>query len=84
MKNKKSILAALIILSSVAVFNACNGNKSGEKATTEQTAGEQYQCPMDCEEGKTYSEPGQCPVCGMDMVKVENNHHENGEHHHDH
>ncbi len=26
-----------------------------------------YQCPMDCEDGKTYEEPGQCPVCKMDL-----------------
>ena len=31
----------------------------------------QYQCPMDCELGKTYSEQGSCPVCKMDLVKVE-------------
>ncbi|MDP6922686.1 MAG: heavy metal-binding domain-containing protein, partial [Lutibacter sp.] len=26
-----------------------------------------YQCPMDCEEGKTYDEAGSCPVCKMDL-----------------
>jgi len=26
-----------------------------------------YQCPMDCEKGKTYDKPGQCPVCKMDL-----------------
>ncbi len=30
-----------------------------------------YQCPMDCEEGKTYNKPGQCPVCKMDLKKKE-------------
>ena len=29
-----------------------------------------YACPMDCEEGKTYEEPGQCSVCGMDLEEV--------------
>ena len=28
-----------------------------------------YQCPMDCENGKTYKQPGTCPVCGMDLEK---------------
>jgi hypothetical protein len=28
-----------------------------------------YQCPMDCETGKTYDKPGKCPVCGMDLEK---------------
>ena len=46
-----------------------------------------YQCPMDCEEGKTYTKPGQCPVCKMDlkMKKTEGNKdshdHESGEGH---
>ena len=31
-----------------------------------------YQCPMDCEKGKTYEEKGSCPVCKMDLNKVEN------------
>ena len=30
-----------------------------------------YQCPMDCEKGKTYDEEGKCPVCNMDLKKVE-------------
>ena len=28
-----------------------------------------FYCPMHCEEGKTYTEPGDCPVCGMDLVE---------------
>ena len=30
---------------------------------------EQYYCPMLCEGDKTYSQPGDCPVCGMHLVK---------------
>jgi len=26
-----------------------------------------HQCPMDCEKGKSYTEPGKCPVCKMDL-----------------
>ena len=26
-----------------------------------------YQCPMDCEKGKSYTEAGTCPVCKMDL-----------------
>lgn len=42
---------------------------------TEQTKGELraevlHQCPMDCEDGKTYEEAGSCPVCGMDLKPV--------------
>ncbi len=29
----------------------------------------QYYCPMLCEGDKKYNKPGDCPVCGMDLVK---------------
>lgn len=42
-----------------------------KKATTvihnHNTAGVYY-CPMHCEGDKTYTKPGDCPVCGMDLV----------------
>ncbi len=28
-----------------------------------------YYCPMHCEGDKTYHQPGNCPVCGMDLIK---------------
>ncbi len=28
-----------------------------------------YYCPMQCEGDKTYDKPGDCPVCGMDLVE---------------
>lgn len=31
-----------------------------------------YYCPMHCEGDKTYDEPGNCPVCGMNLVAEEN------------
>ena len=30
-----------------------------------------YYCPMHCEGDKTYDQPGDCPVCGMHLNKVE-------------
>jgi heavy metal translocating P-type ATPase len=30
-----------------------------------------YYCPMRCEEDKTYEKPGDCPVCGMHLMKEE-------------
>jgi len=30
-----------------------------------------YYCPMHCEGDKTYDKPGDCPVCGMHLNKVE-------------
>ncbi|HET8838799.1 MAG TPA: heavy metal translocating P-type ATPase [Flavobacteriaceae bacterium] len=29
-----------------------------------------YYCPMHCEGNKTYDQPGDCPVCGMDLVEA--------------
>ena len=30
-----------------------------------------YYCPMKCEGDKTYDEPGNCPICHMDLVPME-------------
>ena len=39
-----------------------------------------FQCPMDCEKGKTYEEKGSCPVCKMDLK--EKDHEEEGSNKH--
>ncbi|MGC9352242.1 MAG: copper-transporting P-type ATPase [Mariniphaga sp.] len=51
----------------------------------------QYYCPMKCEGDKTYDQPGDCPVCNMHLVPVdeqdkeEHRHsHAKRNHHHDH
>tara|TARA_B100000949_G_scaffold14304_1_gene11071 strand:+ start:26326 stop:28797 length:2472 start_codon:yes stop_codon:yes gene_type:complete len=31
-----------------------------------------FYCPMQCEGDKTYDKPGDCPVCGMDLVEEQN------------
>lgn len=31
-----------------------------------------FYCPMHCEGDKTYDRPGDCPVCGMDLVEEQN------------
>jgi Cu2+-exporting ATPase len=38
-------------------------------ASNENLKGEYY-CPMHCEGDKTYDKPGDCPVCGMHLVKA--------------
>ncbi len=42
----------------------------GTEGHTHKHNGEEYYCPMRCEGGKTYDKPGDCPVCGMHLVKV--------------
>src|SRR5688572_11403563 len=70
MKNSARIIALLF---SILLIAACNNeakDKSGSDST--QTAAtddhkHSYRCPMNCEKGKTYNEPGKCPVCGMTL-----------------
>ncbi|MGV9004322.1 heavy metal translocating P-type ATPase [Flavobacterium sp.] len=57
----------------VKVASCCSSNKK-ETATHEHNhnhnhqAGKYY-CPMHCEGEKVYDKAGDCPVCGMDLVK---------------
>ena len=50
--------------------NSTSSDKKVEKSSSDSTKSAVYQCPMDCEKGKTYDQPGKCPVCEMDLEKV--------------
>ena len=73
-----AVLASMII--STAAFVGCQGEHNhmdGEQHQMHDTTDThtmsthvEYQCPMDCEEGKTYDDAGKCPVCKIDMVEV--------------
>ena len=54
-----------------SVKSCCSSNKSQEKPTviSSDNAPGKYYCPMHCEGEKVYDKPGDCPVCGMDLVK---------------
>src|SRR5690606_9212955 len=45
-----------------AVDQAVKSPKAGKGTGT-------FYCPMHCEGDKTYDQPGDCPVCGMDLVE---------------
>ncbi len=83
MKKITIIFAALLVMTTITT--SCSG---GEKENTEQSNESGiYQCPMKCEGDKTYKQPGQCPVCNMDLEKVEDHsgHEEKDDHeNHDH
>lgn len=53
---------------------SCSGNNSTPTATQKKPVlaikGASYYCPMHCEGDKTYPKPGDCPVCGMDLVPM--------------
>lgn len=51
--------------------SCCSSNKPQEKPRVALPSNAQgkYYCPMHCEGEKVYDKPGDCPVCGMDLVK---------------
>lgn len=59
-----------------AVKSCCSGHKKENhdhhktetKKAHQHSANGIYYCPMHCEGDKTYNKPGDCPVCGMDLV----------------
>ncbi|HPF91378.1 MAG: hypothetical protein H6592_13160 [Flavobacteriales bacterium] len=78
-------LTTAFIAFSLFAFTACSGGEAPQEQTTtdtERTTAPQaieahehhehahYQCPMKCEDDKTYEEPGTCPVCGMELAEV--------------
>lgn len=76
MKKVKLICAIGSFLFIGMSFTACDSVTTGDQDVTTQEQSEsvvkdEYKCPMDCEDGKVYDEPGSCPVCKMDLKKVE-------------
>ena len=51
------------------VMFSCN-TPPGKTGAVDPNATVVYQCPMDCENGKTYDKPGKCPICEMDLEQV--------------
>ena len=63
----------ILIIFATTIFISCNNSKKTENAENAKSDSTQteaiYQCPMDCENGKTYDKPGKCPVCDMELEK---------------
>ena len=62
-----------LALSSVLLLTvtSCGSNASKDSTSSPAQEAALFQCPMHCEGDKTYSEPGKCPKCGMDLKPVE-------------
>ena len=64
----------MILVTAIAILSFTSANtqttKKASKAKKE-TVAMHYQCPMKCEGEKTYAKAGKCPVCQMDLKKVE-------------
>ena len=75
---KKSVMLLVLIFCISTIAVSCKDSK--KETEVEQTElgvekadlalNDVYQCPMDCENGKTYDKEGSCPVCKMDLNKV--------------
>jgi uncharacterized paraquat-inducible protein A len=81
--SKKVILCLAVI--ALFVTTSCKTEHKKEKEpvkTEKEMAMEVYQCPMDCENGKTYDKEGSCPVCKMDLKKVSKNKEDHSGHNH--
>jgi len=67
---KKVLLTLVFGLFFVAFSNAQSAStikKAKSEFTVKNKKAADYQCPMDCEKGKTYDKAGTCPVCKMDL-----------------
>ena len=53
-----------VLMLSLVTLNSC------DNSTKKKTEAIVYQCPMDCENGKTYDSLLSCPVCKMDVRPI--------------
>ncbi|WP_161634399.1 heavy metal-binding domain-containing protein [Aquimarina pacifica] len=60
----------LVIFCVCALFS-CKTDTKVDAKSTEEVGTIRYQCPMNCEQGKTYVEKVNCPVCKMDLAVID-------------
>lgn len=81
---KTKIIITTCLWAMLFSFSCCKNGQKQEDAT-EQISSVEYECPMKCEGSKS-DKPGTCPVCKMDLEKVEQGteaeHDESTEHEH--
>tara|TARA_R110000868_G_scaffold4211_2_gene26408 strand:+ start:7705 stop:8247 length:543 start_codon:yes stop_codon:yes gene_type:complete len=72
MKLKTLILPLALFIATSISLSACKDKKSETLPTDDtEVAIATYKCPMNCEDGKTYTEAGTCPVCKMNLMAVD-------------
>lgn len=65
------ITTILLVVGSMSIISCgSNGDNNSSVQESHNHDHVEYQCPMDCEEGKTYDKEGNCPVCGMELKEV--------------
>jgi len=50
--------------------SSCCGNGHMHQQDNSSQTKTVYQCSMKCEGDKTYDAPGKCPVCGMNLIPI--------------
>ena len=71
MRKKLNSIGFIGLLLFVSVYSSCkNEHKEQGHENHIQHEGD-YICPMGCEADKTYPQPGNCPVCKMELQLVE-------------
>jgi membrane fusion protein, copper/silver efflux system len=71
----KTLIICIVFAAFVMTFSGCGSqdkkNATTEKTTTDTTATAKttYTCSMDTVVKS--DKPGKCPICGMDLVKIE-------------
>jgi len=92
---KKLIFTVAVVFTLGIVFTSCKETKKEEHKTEshehdadhKEHKGEEmaytFQCPMDCEKGKTYEAKGSCPVCKMGLKEIKSDNNESHEEDHD-
>ena len=68
MKFIKSLTISCLLVVAALSLPACGGNKASDTQGKEYTSA--YVCPMHCT-GSGSAEMGTCPVCKMDLKKIE-------------
>lgn len=79
---KRIILLTALVFTVSITFNACKSEKREVKK--EQVSSDEkkdmaiakYQCPMKCEQEKTFEKEGECSVCKMKLRKIKTENHE--------
>ncbi|HKJ69139.1 MAG TPA: efflux RND transporter periplasmic adaptor subunit [bacterium] len=71
--SKRNFLVSLSIFGTAVVLAACSGegqakSPAAEPQHQEMKAAQQYTCPMHAD--VIEDEPGDCPICGMDLVPL--------------
>lgn len=60
----KKIVQVILLFLLTANITSCEPKKTDKLATMA------YQCPMKCEGDKTFDQPGNCPICEMELKSV--------------